>query len=281
VGTKRIQLSGIIETTAGNQCWPAEADAPPPENAFLTAFVSAPPSPDPFDFDASKATDPDLANNGFLVHTQNSPWTTLTRAGDVDFFGLNPPPPTGNTYQSTLANGLLFLRFPVNVGVAITKQASTLVNGYTLKTHAWLTREFDASNATAGLLLSWYIAGLADPTGKAQYGAAGTQLVYSGILNNHWNLTTWVVGSFPTSPQDIAVGTDFGDVVNYLRLDKFASSQSYGVRAGTPISFLMPAAPYSANNTLDAQRAGLIVVNGTSQIVVIDFIRKIPVTQFP
>jgi hypothetical protein len=246
---------------------------------FPATFVTAPASPNPADFDASLATSPDLATNGFLVHLQNSPWTTLTRVGDVDMFSNTAP--TGNTYQSTLMGGLLVCRFPIGVSVAITKQVDTSAAGVTVKTHAWLTRLFDATNATAGLLLTWYIGGLSNPAGAAKYGDAGTQIVYGGILNQHWELTSWVVGNAPIALQNVNVGTDFGDVVNYLRLAQMAAQQAYAVRAGTPISFLMPAAPFSSTMTLGAQRAGLIVNNGTSQFVMIDFVRQEPFSQFP
>lgn len=249
-----------------------------PTNAYLKAFVDAPSSPDAFDFDASLATDPDLANNGFLVHLQNTPWTTLTRAGNVDFFGSAP---TGNTYHSTLSNGLLFLRFPTSTGVAITKQFDTATSGWTIKTHAWLTRLYDSTNSTAGFCLSWYIAGLSNPAGAAQYGAAGTQLIYAGILNTHWELTSWTVGNAPTTQQNVTVTTDFGEIIVYQHLSQFASGQDYAVRGGTPTGFRMPAAPFNGSNSLQPQRGGIMVNNGSGQFVVIDSIRKLPLSTFP
>lgn len=279
-------IAGLGTTSIANQSLVSGATATAALNqllgdvTFTSSFVAPPATPNAADFNAATATDPDLANNGFLVHLQNSPWTTFTRAGDVDMF--NTTPPAANTYRSTLMGGLLYCQFPIGVSVVITKQVNIASAGVTVKTHAWLTRLFDASNATAGLLLTWYIAGLANPAGAAKYGDAGTQIVYAGILNQHWELTSWVVGNAPIGIQNVNVGTDFGGVVNYLRLSQASgTSNAYAVRAGTPTSFLMPAAPSNNTMTLPAQRAGLIVNNGTAQFVVIDFIRQQPDTQFP
>lgn len=119
----------------------------------IAAFGPAAPVPLPFvtppggwdtsfDFDAAVATDPDLAANGWTIALTHSPYTVLTRAGDVRWLdhvwaaaasGQTPGvtynyPPAAGTYYSSLVGGRLLLQLPGGVDVSISR-ATTAVGG--------------------------------------------------------------------------------------------------------------------------------------------------------
>lgn len=86
-----------------------------------------------FDFDPAVATNPDLSANGWTVALTHSPWTVLTRAGDVRWLdhvwaaAASGPvagvtqnyPPAAGTYYSSLVGGRLLLQLPGQTDVSI------------------------------------------------------------------------------------------------------------------------------------------------------------------
>lgn len=86
-----------------------------------------------FDLDAMTMTNPDLAANGWTISLTHSPFTVLTRAGDVRSMdhlwaasagaaaaGTTPNyPPAAGTYYSTLFGGRLLIQVPGQTDVSI------------------------------------------------------------------------------------------------------------------------------------------------------------------
>ncbi|HET8939008.1 MAG TPA: hypothetical protein VFN67_36440 [Polyangiales bacterium] len=98
-----------------------------------------------FDFDAQVATSPDLSANGWTISLTHSPYTVLTRAGDVRSMdhlwsaaasgqaaGTTPNyPPAAGTYYSTLFGGRLLLQIPGNTDVSIHRATTPVASLYT------------------------------------------------------------------------------------------------------------------------------------------------------
>lgn len=86
-----------------------------------------------FDLDAMTMTNPDLAANGWTISLTHTPFTVLTRAGDVRAMdhlwsasagaaapGTTPNyPPAAGTYYSTLVGGRLLIQLPGQTDVSI------------------------------------------------------------------------------------------------------------------------------------------------------------------
>ena len=89
------------------------------------------PTPDAWNLEARYWTDPDIANNGWLITDRNA-GTNLTRAGNVD---INASVAAG-TYLSTLRGGTLVIQTRTNVNVQIAK-ATTNGTNTSYKSHAW------------------------------------------------------------------------------------------------------------------------------------------------
>lgn len=106
-------------------------------------LLEIPPSPDAWNLETRQWTDPDLANNGWSITLLASPYTTQTRAGNVDLTS----DPSANTYRSELRNGVLLLQFPLNVPVLIFKTTTNAAWSY--KGHFWHTDS--AGISTLGL----------------------------------------------------------------------------------------------------------------------------------
>lgn len=247
--------------------------------AYLKTYVDAPASPSAFDFDASKATDPDLANNGFLVHLFDTPYTTVTRVGPVDPF--NPSAPVANTYRSSLIGGLLYMQVAAGQVLSISKQFDTAAAGHTLKVHAWVTKQ-TANGTFTSFADAFIMGGLASPSGKARYSDSGVQSVFVGVQDSKYQQSTDIAGSFPTVVQTVNITVAQSDQINYIHCAQTSGgSQVIKVLSGSPMSFLQPGTPNSGSITVAVQRAGVRVACTTTGMVVIDCIRQLPYLTFP
>lgn len=109
-------------------------------NALNTLLADSTPSPyassgDPsWDLEARKLASPDLALAGWTVALQNSPWTVLTRNGDVDATTAGAPV---GTYNSSLVNGVLVMQGPVSPSAPIQIFRATDGLAHTYVFHVW------------------------------------------------------------------------------------------------------------------------------------------------
>lgn len=167
MGTRVYQLAGGAPGSAGNQNWPARLDSNGIANSSsvpgttVTAALSdlqlqltrlqsnMPPHTYPppggfdlaWDYDPSVATNPDLLANGWNVTLTNSPYTVITRAGDVvsyeshlttnDGINYNPTPAAG-TYRSTLRDGRLLVQTAKGEDVSIWRTIDMTAKFYSI-----------------------------------------------------------------------------------------------------------------------------------------------------
>jgi hypothetical protein len=167
-----------------------------------------------FDFDASTAAGPDLSDNGWTVALTHSPYTELTRAGDVRWLdhtwaaGSSPTPgvtynypPAANTYYSTLVGGRLLLQIPGGTDVSIYRDTTAEdgalftagVGGGSRDTNArslWLSNGAPGSaNVSCGYVSDHFLAG-ATSVGGAMPGMGGAPV---GIRAGHLALAAPVM----------------------------------------------------------------------------------------
>lgn len=101
------------------------ATVPPPPASPFPWFGDPNASPNGWDFEPSQIVDPDLAANGWTVRKAGSPYTVLTRVGDVPPYQAGSAPAAG-TYQSTLCNGSLIIRTAAADGEVSISKAITV-----------------------------------------------------------------------------------------------------------------------------------------------------------
>lgn len=99
-----------------------------------------------WDFDPQIATNPDLSANGWTVALTHTPWTVLTRAGDVRWYdhlwsaaasGQTPGvtynyPPAAGTYYSSLVGGRLLIQLSGGADVSIYRSTTAVAALYTV-----------------------------------------------------------------------------------------------------------------------------------------------------
>lgn len=244
--------------------------------SYPNVFVSTPEVADAWDLDPAVMTDPDLANNGWRVHQHLSPYTTFTRAGEINPFSAVG----GNSYRSSIRNGLFFMQVPQGVTLIISKQVDAFSVGFTLKVHAWTTRISNGSGINTAQAITAH--GMADPTGPVTYNSVGTQVCAVGIQDNRWLQVTYITGNFPSNTQAVTIGPAENNVINYVHIAANGGGQQpLAVQAGTPIGFLSPGTPAGGSVTQGVQRAGLWVSCSDNDLIMIGSVRRLPYNTFP
>jgi hypothetical protein len=167
VGKRVYQLGGGTPAQAGNNNWPVALTSDAVANqsgvpgasvsaalgdlqlqiARMQAVMPAPTLPPPggydltWDFDPNVATNPDLLANGWNVTLTNSPYTVITRSGDVvsyesylttnDGVAYDPTPAT-NTYRSTLRDGRLLVQTARGQDISIWRTTDAAARLYSI-----------------------------------------------------------------------------------------------------------------------------------------------------
>lgn len=245
-------------------------------NALLAEGASVPHASglggDPsWDLEARKLTSPDLALAGWSVQTQNAPWTPLVRNGDVDATTVGAPV---GTYNSTLVNGVLVMQGPVtpSAPIQIYRASDNLPHTYAF--HVWcenyqngnsdyclLANEpnFDASGTTNFLFTGLEQAAPRHSIIGLKKGAVFT-LLYNQIFENYQqNLVRYMrwLGDAP-------------DPDTQVRFVSAASQQL--VEANSP----------TVNANIGACNYVGVWMNAVlNNMFFIDFIRRLPVNQYP
>ena len=244
----------------------------------LNAFVLNPLAPNVWDLFAALMTDPDLANNGWLVNDLGS-GATVTRAGDVNRFG---PRPAANTYESTLHNGLLFMRTPAAQTIAISKLAQSAVTGYTLRTHAWVTKQTaNGSFASSAEAMVWSAGTSGLINGPVTFTAAQSQTNWCGCEDSRYVVNELVQGNFAVVHEQVDINQAQTNVVNYIHVAAAPSTQDLAYDSGEVTGFLQPGTPFSHTMTRARDRAGIFVGSGADGFVIIDSIRMLPYMTMP
>jgi hypothetical protein len=224
-------------------------------------YIAKPLSPDSWNFEARDASDPDLANNGFIVQLPSSPFTAFTRAGDIDI----STSPAANTYRSTLIGGVLFLQTPSGVDMAIAKAT---LPGYTHKFRVW--NAIFASNNNNSAWIS----------NNLSIGQPGNIAYYIGANNGNNEEVTWVAPSSFTVHQSQA-GASLLTVDQVRHIDDFGSSRSSTMMMPWSGGQLLGRTARTTAGSITIAYAGVWVKNSANQVVHIDFIRRTPLLQFP
>lgn len=210
VGTKVFQLGGGVPAQAGNNNWPSALasdnvrndSAVPGANVSLALDAlrleiariqtAMPPRlfPPPtgydltWDFDPVIATNPDLLANGWNVTLTNSPYTVITRSGDVisyeshlttnDGIAYNPTPPAG-TYRSTLRGGRLLVQTARGEDISIWRTTDAAARYYSVG--------IGGGPRDANVRQAWISNGApgAANVGGLAVGDLGTPIVYTAV----------------------------------------------------------------------------------------------------
>lgn len=163
-----------------------------------------------FDLDPLVMTDPDIAANGWSISLTHSPYTVLTRAGDVRWqdhiWGAAPSgqtpgvtpnyPPAAGTYYSTLLAGRLLLQLPGQTDVSIWRATSNPPAIYSVglgggsagdnMRHLYMS---NGAPGSAGVTCAWVNDGAVGVTGSGA-GMPGGDTTY-GALAMHFAIEAW------------------------------------------------------------------------------------------
>ncbi|HEX6290288.1 MAG TPA: hypothetical protein VFZ66_13935 [Herpetosiphonaceae bacterium] len=163
-----------------------------------------------FDLDPLVMTNPDLAANGWTISLTHSPYTVLTRAGDVRWldhlWGAAPSgqtagvtynyPPAAGTYYSTLFGGRLLLQLPGETDISIWRATSNAPSIYSAgigggSTHNNMRWMYMANGApgAAGVTCAWINDGAAGVTAVAA--GMGVQDAGYGAQAVHYAMEAW------------------------------------------------------------------------------------------
>lgn len=245
-----------------------------------SAFVTTPLTPNAFDLIASRMTSPDLADvsNGWLVNNVST-GAILTRAGDVTRYGARP---VAGTYQSTLLNGLLFMRTPASTTIVISKLAQPGTTGYTLRSHSWVTKQTtNGSFASQSEPMVWSAGTSGLINGPVTFGASQMQMTWMGCEDSKWIVASQVQGNAAIVSQDVTINQALADMVNYIHVAPGPGNQALAFDAGTAVGFLQPGVPASTVMTRLIDRAGLFLSSGADGFHIIDSLCMLPYLTFP
>jgi len=245
----------------------------------VNAWLLNPLAPNSFDLFAALMTDPDLANNGWLVNDITT-GTTLTRAGAFDMFS---PRPTGFTYQSSLSNGLLFIRTPAGMTVGVSKLAQPGLTGYTLRTHVWTNKQTANGTFTANAYAFGWSAGTSGLiNGPVTLNTASqSQTTWAGAEDSRWIIAEQTQGNFPIVDQQIDQPQNMMDLVIYMHFGPGPGQQDVKVIAGSQIGFFQPAPVFATTKTRLIDRAGWFMNSGPDGMTIVDSVRMLPYLTFP
>lgn len=232
-------------------------------NRLSSPYVVPPTDADEWDFDAGLASDPDLAANGWTVRLQNSPWTSLTREGDIEITSA----PAAGFYRSSLISGCLVCQFPTANVVSIYK--ATSADALTYRARVCGDRIF--SNTSNYL---WVANGV-------HPGELGTNIYYTGIENTAGTVESKWEGPSTFDPYGTPIaltGASDADTVKYIHhlfATHFQASQSQtwsGLQTLSRTTRVIGLIP---------SHAGIWVSNVATGIVHIYEIRRRPLLSFP
>jgi len=251
---------------------PAGDDGPTgpqgPRGLSTDLFLTPQASPDAWDLNASVMTDPDLANNGWTVALRDSPWTVLTRAGDIDRALGNA---VAGTYRSTLLGGVLILQLPSAGQVQIYKATS---GAFTYKSSMYCG-EFASANAAYVFVSS-----------GVQFGSGvANEFYFGGLENTSVVAVRWVGPGSGTYSVESGGGASMGAISEVKRkmvcyldhnpsvLTRFFAITQEGLIVTTVRTTGLAVAP--------AVYAGAWLTHSANRWAFINFIRRTPLNQFP
>lgn len=232
-------------------------------------MAQAPSSPDAWDFDATLATDPDLANGGWTVKLNGAPYTVLTRSGDIQAPALATAPPAG-TYWSTLINGRLVMRFPSAAGVEIFKASA---GSYTYKFHA-SPANWDGTQSLFGFVAN-----------GTNFDQAGNNICYAGRSNATTVTAVTFIG--PATFNVAFTAVDNATELNVDRLiylfDAGVGARAVGVSFRYPNGVFWRASLTGMNAVFTTSSAGILFAAGNAggpNWLYVDSLRRLPPAEF-
>lgn len=229
----------------------------------------APVSADAWDLDPELMTNPDLAANGWSVTALASPFTTLTRQGEV-LRNYSGTAPAGGKYNSSLVNGQLW--FQPSVACMIWK-ATDAAHAYTYKSRLLHTK-LDV-NAVSTMFVGT----------SNQWAQAGHNFYYCGLDSVNMVEAAIRSGSFDVS-NNRGTSEAIADVVNYISTAIFNVAQTCHARlvcALNGIRVIDSDALYgrSVGNAAFAVAGVICQTNTVEEYIPISFIRRLSGLSFP
>lgn len=237
------------------------ADGAPGKDGYTGPLMGAY-GTDPWDFEASKATNPDLAANGWIVQFQNSPYTVLTRAGDVDY--SQPWAPAGQ-YNSTLVGGVLVLQLPT-FGGAIQIYKATTAGTHTFSTHVWGS-DFNNGNSNYTFI-----------SDHPNYNDGTSTFFFGGVENTNYVDVRVAPGPTVNVYRNASLNKYESDQVRYMHDNTGVGSGIVYMNANG-----MSVDPNwnSLTNVPAAAYMGIWVTHRISHFVYLQFIRRKPLNAWP
>lgn len=223
-------------------------------------YVAKPASPDSWNFEARDASSPDLATNGFTVQLQTSPFTGLTRSGNID---VTTDPAAGN-YRSTIIGGTLFIQLPPGTDVTIAKATGA---GYTHKFRVW-----NDTFASGNNHLCWISNGLS-------FGQSGTTAYYVGAGGGNNEEVTWVGPSSFSVHQSIS-GASLLTADTVAHIDDY-SGTGRSSKVILPWSGVELLGRTVRSSSLSVTYAGMWAKCSSGHLLHLDFLRRTPLLEVP
>lgn len=266
MGTKRIQISGALDISSGNQCWPL----PPEADGYQGGpFIGAAGTDPDWDLEARNLSDPDITKAGWLVQLQNAPFTPLTYNGPIDL--SQPSAPVGK-FNASLIGGVLVMQGPGSGGgIQVYRATDGLAHSYS--SHVW-TEDVQNGNSDYTFI-----------SNGANYNTNGVTFFYGGLegsADRHMVIVR-VQGTSGSPVVNVYVNTALPgwqqDTVRYIR-DRGNSLQTE-VRFGQTNGQLIEANPVVVDGIAPAQFMGVWLNAVLNHCFYIDFIRRKPINQYP
>lgn len=223
---------------------------------------------DSWNLEPTLMTDPNLANNGWIVTLQNTSNTILSRSGDVQF---NTSTPTAGTYRSTLVNGQLWMQAPA--AIVIAKATTSTGSSYTYKSRVW-TSFYGSGNYSLSFV----------STNGYLWSNTGTTFYYVGIEDANVDEVIFTGPSTVSTPINTTATLETSDTVRYINSAPWTgSNQKVSTKSYTSLHGQFSNPSDTGDHDLGAPltHAGVIVKQSTSQLIYIDFIRRLASGSFP
>lgn len=212
-------------------------------------------------------TSADLATIGLTITLLTSPWTTQTRAGDID---LSSDPAAG-TYRSSLIGGLLCIQGRASTAYTIHKTVTSAA--FTYCTRAW----YQTISPSSGGFCDSFIS---DNTHRD---ATGARSYYNGIEGNAM-LEFLLVGpsTFTSFVAATPVPDGQWDLIRYIHNPAAGNVMSTTLLSSRADAQILQGISTSMRNadrtvTITPTIAGIWTGLGTSRgLIFIDFFRRFP-----
>lgn len=267
-----------------------EKNPPPPPAASADSLTTrgdpflslpAPPLADPdllWNLEARKLASPDLADSNWIVQQFESPYTLLTRLGEIQSWSITSLP--AFQYRSSIVDGVLLCQFPGQIeAVQIYKPTDAHPNGRPVS-HSYKSRlynsvnRYDLSDMNLTFVSDW-------PNNRE----AG-QFYYCGMERARWiecfHAAPSTYGVLPGAGQDVPwYLTDTMRTINYLAdVGSNILPHYLGSWAQLPNGQRCQFPPFTGgyrggwSTDIDVRYAGVIVSCSIRELVAIDFIRR-------